>query len=838
MLLYREELGGSELQVCRRQESSSHCSLLLEYGRTFRFLNNSASMNTKKKIFDVGVSSGVELSNSMSCPMGGVALIASNVVCLWPWLMSMDSCRKWRAVTCFLALISTFSSISLAQAQNQQGFISLDCGLPTAESPYTELSTGLTFVSDSDFVHSGKSGSIQKDLEENYIKPYVVLRYFPEGIRNCYNLSVIKNVNYLIKGVFVYGNYDGLDDPPRFDLYIGPNKWGTVDLEGKINGTVEEIIHMPTSYSLEICLVKTGTTLPFITALELRPFKSDTYIIEAGSLKHLFRVYLTSSGRYIRYPDDVVDRNWSPFFLPEWTQITTALTINISSNYEPPEAAVATAATPTNAGALLTINWTLDNPFDQVYTYIHFAEIQAMQTNVTREFSIVINGNVTYTAYSPKKLFLDTIFSTAPEKCDGGKCSVQLVKTLSSTLPPLLNAIEVFTAIQLPQPETDQNDVIAIKNIEATYRLSRISWQGDPCSPQQFLWDGLNCSYTNMSTPPRIISLNLSSSGLNGIIASGIQNLTGLQELDLSDNNLTGGLPEFLGTMKSLLVIDLSRNDLSGSIPPALLERSKNGLKLNVQGNPKLCPSGSCKVPGGNGESEGNIENGGHEKNKILVPIFASVASVIVITVMLVLVFIFRKRKPSKGPRLSIEKQKRRYTYSEVVSMTRNFQRVLGKGGFGTVYHGHVNEAEQVAVKVLSHSSPLGDKQFKAEVELLLRVHHVNLVSLVGYCDEGDHVALIYEYMPNGDLRQHHSGKHGGSVLNWASRVRIVAEAASGLEYLHNGCKPRMVHRDVKSSNILLTEDFHGKLADFGLSRSFPTVSTVIAGTPGYLDPE
>ncbi|CDY39524.1 BnaC04g15230D [Brassica napus] len=175
--------------------------------------------------------------------------------------------------------------------------------------------------------------------------------------------------------------------------------------------------------------------------------------------------------------------------------------------------------------------------------------------------------------------------------------------------------------------------------------------------------------------------------------------------------------------------------------------------------------------------------------------------------------------------------------------MTYNLERALGEGGFGVVYYGCVNGNQQVAVKLLSQSSSQVYKHFKAEVELLMRVHHINLVSLVGYCDEGENLALIYEYMPNGGLKQHLSGKHGRFSLSWENRVRIAVDAALGLEYLHTGCKPPIVHRDIKSTNILLDQHFQAKLADFGLSRSFPTgnethVSTVVAGTPGYLDPE
>ncbi|CAN7084158.1 unnamed protein product [Brassica oleracea var. botrytis] len=179
--------------------------------------------------------------------------------------------------------------------------------------------------------------------------------------------------------------------------------------------------------------------------------------------------------------------------------------------------------------------------------------------------------------------------------------------------------------------------------------------------------------------------------------------------------------------------------------------------------------------------------------------------------------------------------------------MTNNFQRVLGKGGFGTVYHGNLDDA-QVAVKMLSHSSAQGYKEFNAEVELLSRVHHRHLVRLVGYCDDRDNLALIYEYMANGDLKEHMSGKQfyprlRGNVLTWENRMQIAVEAAQGLEYLHNGCQPPMVHRDVKTTIILLNERYGAKLTDFGLSRSFPIdgeyhVSTAVAGTPGYLDPD
>ena len=131
-----------------------------------------------------------------------------------------------------------------------------------------------------------------------------------------------------------------------------------------------------------------------------------------------------------------------------------------SNNYELPKAALATAAIPTNASAPLTIVWTnSDNPDAQYYVYRHFAEIQDLQNNETREFNMLWNGDVmSANPVIPNKLDISTFYSESPRTCDGGDCTFQLKRTNRSTLPPLLNALEVFTAIQFPQSETNETD--------------------------------------------------------------------------------------------------------------------------------------------------------------------------------------------------------------------------------------------------------------------------------------------------------------------------------------------------------------------------------------------
>ncbi|KAG2243342.1 hypothetical protein Bca52824_094807 [Brassica carinata] len=638
------------------------------------------------------------------------------------------------------------------------GFISLDCGMPDKESTYIEESTGLNFSTDADFILSGKRGRIKTEDPGSgmaYIKPYKTVRYFPEGTRNCYKLIVMQGTHYLIRAVFVYGNYDDLKQGPKFDLYLGPNFWTTINLQDK-----------------------TGATTPLISSLELRPLKDDSYTTKTGSLKLFSRWSFSDSESIVRrFPDDVHDRVWSTYFLDgEWTEISTTTPVDNTNAFDVPQAIVSKASTPISHGPTNTIgsrlwsrNWTME-PREDIHLYLHFAEIQDLIAG-PREFSISWNGNVIDDEYSPPEFVVETVPIRISSTCDDN-CYVKLRSTNWSNFPPSMNAMEVFWVLQLPQPETDENDVTAFKKIQATYGIQKMSWQGDPCVPTQYMWTGLNCSNTFPSIPPRIIFLDFSFYGLNGTITSDIQYLSQLQKLDLSNNNLTGKIPDFLAKMKFLTVINLSGNNLSGSVPQTLLNMEKNGLiTLILQGNQNLCLG--CV-------SDGDKESDGDNKKKLLVPILASAALMGIITAVISLIILFyKKKRSSKGLiRPSIVANKKSFTYEEVKVITNNFERTLGEGGFGVVYHGNLNGNEEVAVKVLSQSSAQGYKQFKAEVDLLLRVHHINLVSLVGHCEEGQHLVLIYEYMSNGNLKQHLSGECASSPLNWENRLRIAAETA------------------------------------------------------------
>ncbi|CAG7876806.1 unnamed protein product [Brassica rapa] len=204
---------------------------------------------------------------------------------------------------CALICITFSSFLHLVEAQDQKGFISLDCGSPPNEPPYNGVHTGLTYSTDDGFVQTGKTGKIQRELEPVLGKPFWTLRYFPDGNRNCYTLNVTQGTTYLIRARFVYGNYDGLNEYPSFDLYLGPNLWENIDLSALgTNGTFEEIIHKPVSKSLQVCLVKRGTSIPLISTLEIRPLQNNnTYNTQSGSLRYSRRRYFSTASGSVRY---------------------------------------------------------------------------------------------------------------------------------------------------------------------------------------------------------------------------------------------------------------------------------------------------------------------------------------------------------------------------------------------------------------------------------------------------------------------------------------------------------------------------------------------------------
>ncbi|KAG6498809.1 LRR receptor-like serine/threonine-protein kinase RPK2 [Zingiber officinale] len=355
--------------------------------------------------------------------------------------------------------------------------------------------------------------------------------------------------------------------------------------------------------------------------------------------------------------------------------------------------------------------------------------------------------------------------------------------------------------------------------------------------------------------------LDLSSNCLYGEIPRSILSLKNLSILLLDNNNLSGKIPIGLASMPSLSMVNVSFNNLSGSLP-------NNASVLtcdSILGNPliKYCPVKSLSITpsGWQGHSaqdstDSSSASPSNNNNKtafsnIEIASIASTAAIVSVLLTLIVVYIYtRKCAPRFAARSSRSREVTLFTdigvpitFETVVRATGNFNasNCIGHGGFGATYKAEISPGVLVAIKRLSIGRFQGLQQFHAEIKTLGRLRHSNLVTLIGYHLSEEEMFLIYNYLSGGNLERFIQGRHKRAV-DWRVLHKIALDIACALAYLHDHCVPRILHRDVKPSNILLDNECKAYLSDFGLARllgnSETHATTGVAGTFGYVAPE
>ncbi|KDP42443.1 hypothetical protein JCGZ_00240 [Jatropha curcas] len=344
------------------------------------------------------------------------------------------------------------------------------------------------------------------------------------------------------------------------------------------------------------------------------------------------------------------------------------------------------------------------------------------------------------------------------------------------------------------------------------------------------------------SIPPEIGNcfhltfLDISQNNLSGSIPLEITNIHILNYLNLSRNHLNQIIPKSIGSMKSLTIADFSFNDFSGKLPESGQFSVFNASSF--AGNPQLC--GSLLNNPCNFTSIANTPKKAPNDFKLICALGLLICSLIFATAAIIKAKSFKKSNSDSWKLTAF--QKLEFSVEDILECVKDGN-VIGRGGAGIVYHGKMPNGIEIAVKkLLGFGTNSHDHGFRAEIQTLGNIRHRNIVRLLAFCSNKETNLLVYEYMRNGSLGEALHGKKG-AFLTWNLRYKIAIEAAKGLCYLHHDCSPLIVHRDVKSNNILLNSSFEAHVADFGLAKFLTDggaseCMSAIAGSYGYIAPE
>ncbi|CAK9869314.1 unnamed protein product [Sphagnum jensenii] len=778
--------------------------------------------------------------------------------------------RIWKAMLTLLiavlaALVCTLSSAPGVWAQIQ-GSVFVDCG---SMASYVDSITNISWVPDApEYITTGVSGYVPSapSIYPNFSE-FTTVRYFPDTrAKNCYSFPVMPNSTYLIRGTFFYGNYDNGTTLPSFQMAIDGTIVANVTFDNAAIFVYHEFIVASVSNVTFLCLLRdSSNSVPFISAISFSFLPADFFDSTVyGFLYGTHSIYFETKYRLnfggdglVRHPDDEFDRYWFPVqgsnstFIQSTSPLQSLVASKIVRNEgltlgDPPAAVMDTALTSSG-------NITISFPDDYNYEYIlsfYYAELNSTANAGSRIFDLEVEAPVS--DYDPYFTGSNPVFSAQTilywdiAYTPGADIVVYPDQTFSSPLGPIANALETWEMSTNPMATmTNNQDAIAIEEIKSSMNLT--DWTGDPCVPVPHPW--VTCR-TDMNSVLSITAVNLSGYNLTGPISPSFGNLLSLTSLFLQNNSLSGTIPYWLANLLSLSELFAWNNNFSGPIPPTLLSKNSKWNFTYLPGNSFLQRPSSTKL------------------TNIAIIIGLVLSGILTLVIIIFLVLCIKRKSHTKGftktkertltsGHLQMVKSGRGganpYSLAQVTIATDNFKIQIGKGGFGPMYYGKLEDGKEVVIKVLDVKSSQGPSEFFNEVDVVSRVNHRNLVSLIGYCLEDDQQMLIYEYMPKGSLCDLSTSVN--EQLDWTTRLHIAFNSSqgmfykhyfgiTGLEYLHSGCNPSIIHCDVKPSNILLPSNMkNAKVANFGLSRltygeNITHVTTIIKGTSWYLDPE
>ncbi|CAK9873788.1 unnamed protein product [Sphagnum jensenii] len=759
-------------------------------------------------------------------------------------------------------------------ARPQPGFISIDCG---STANFTDPVTNIQWVPDAGYIGVG-ANFLNVPLNGLTDITLSTLRYFPPYRRKfCYTLPATLNTTYLIRAQFHYGNYDGTNSPPNFQISIDSTIISSPLFKSSAyDPVVAEATVIAQSDQLFFCLLPNSTSdVPFINSLELRNLGInkiyDNLIYNGPYYLENVVTYNFGSNETVRFPDDPYDRIWVAQGTEGYQVLSTTSSINVSG-YNRDEAPTKVLQTAQYWNTSVNLTFTNRLATEDLYYVVSlfFAEIESFAATARRNM-VMKAGTLNQIEYLDVYNLVgsDTVVEYGWNSATlNSTDTLSLSTTRFSLSGPTLNALAI-NRIYLPsQLTTNLGDVNAIQSFKSSIGLD--SWSGDPCYPVPYDW--VNCT-VNATNGVRISSIKLSSMKLTGSIPTSLSSLEGLTTLFLDNNYLNGGIPNQLSSLINLEQLHLQNNNLSGPFPlwatnltqleelylqnnnligevPSLSAFANSSIQILTFGNQLLCNASGCATT-----------TSSHSKFPIAIVVGVVVGVITVVVILIIIIACLcqkdscvRQNPPPKdqNPPTDISPlnpplvfpdpdQVRAYSYDQVRNATNDFANEIGSGGFGHVYRGTLGD-DAVAVKVSKTSNRLDFRQFEVEVRHLSRVRHNNLVRLIGYCEHMTKLILIYEYMERGSCHDLLHGEERNRItLDWETRLSIAIDAAQGLEYLHKFAKPKIIHRDIKTANILLNERMEAKLSDFGISRPIlegGQPPTQVMGSLGYVDPE